>query len=682
MAASPKLTRDGDTLLVSLSPLRGSPDFSDALAKVKDIPGSNFDWDTKNWRLPAEPAVAERVLDSMGAQADPDVIEWARSARQREASDLTTGVPPDADLLVPWATARAPWQPAYVEVAGERTEFRGLMAHQRAMVDKMAARRKIVNASDMGTGKCAMALSAVAEALMRYEVTFPAGSFHPHKATSPVALWGFPKDSKGLSQIIADGPGRWPKSKFTETLALPEGQLDGLLPDRPFPSAHDLAGLPKLIVCPTSVAGTWLREVRLWLSEEARSAVGLGPKARRVELDAAVRDGDWLVVNWEQLRIVKKKVKLRNGGTKTVKAMKEPLFEETPWLVVIGDEIHRAKNRRASQTQGLWRVRAPLMFGLSGTPLLNSPDELWSIMHWLWPKEYTSYWRFYEQYVDYYETYYGKVITGVRNPDALRFELRDRLVRQTQGEVLDLPGKGRINVPIQLTPKQRKLYKEAETALWLDVERAIQEGDRSAAEFARLALKGASTASLLKIQNGASRTVRLRQIMETPATLGGEDDSGVLDACVDRVMDSRPEPWVVFCEFKLTCHALVERLRARKLVAEVYTGEVSPKDRSELEDRFQRGEIDVLVGTMHSMYQGITLTAGHLQFWVSRDWTPAVNEQGEDRQNRIGQGRRVQVFIAQPENTVATGKVQPTLRVKERIVKTVLAKDHVEEETL
>jgi hypothetical protein len=70
---------------------------------------------------------------------------------------------------------------------------------------------------------------------------------------------------------------------------------------------------------------------------------------------------------------------------------------------------------------------------------MNTPDELWSILHWLFPDEYTSYWDFYETYVDYTEGYFGKVITGVRNPDALRFELHERLVRRTKDQVLDLP---------------------------------------------------------------------------------------------------------------------------------------------------------------------------------------------------------------------------------------------------
>jgi hypothetical protein len=75
---------------------------------------------------------------------------------------------------------------------------------------------------------------------------------------------------------------------------------------------------------------------------------------------------------------------------------------------------------------------------------MNTPDELWSILHWLFPDEYTSFWDFYETYVDYTEGYFGKVITGVRNPDALRFELRRAPGAPHEGSGARPPDKTRV----------------------------------------------------------------------------------------------------------------------------------------------------------------------------------------------------------------------------------------------
>lgn len=629
----PTLTRNGDSLELNLSTCRGA-EFGDALDKIKAITGRTYDPQRKIWSVPAESSVADRVMRSLRPHADDELVQWVRESRIQAEQELSTPLPEDADLLVPWARQRVSYQPEFIEIAGEKEPFNGLMQHQRPVVDMVARFRKLLLADDMGLGKTGAAVSGFEE---------------------------------------------WRLREHLATGIMPVG--------------------PKLAICPKSVRGTWAREIKLWLGPDEPHQIvdGSSPKTRHNQLERAIEEGGWTIVNWDQIRArkVKEKVKLRNGGTKTVVKleMKEPLFETTEWLGVFADEIHRAKNRKSQQTQGLWRIRADagVMLGLSGTPLMNSPDELWSILRWLWPQDYhergnafskgaRSYWAFYNEYVEDYEDFRGyKQITGVKNPDALRFELNNRLVRRTQ-EILNLPGKRRVAVSLALNPKQRKLYNEAETAMWLSVIQDAEEGKLSAkdAETIQNIIEGRER--LIRLPNGAARTVRLRQIIETPANLGAEDDSALLDDVVDRVLDSRPSQWIVFCEFKVTVERLVERLRAHGLVAEAYTGEVAgPAARTELEDRFQAGEIDVMVGTMKAMREGLTLTAGNKQYWVSRDWVPDMNEQGEDRQNRIGQKHQVTVFIAQAEDTVAVSKVEPTNRLKEAIVRAVLPKAHIEE---
>lgn len=624
------LTRDGEeALALSFKPLLGTPDFADALAKVKEIPGRRYDGDRKLWLLPAEPVVAERVLRSMPTECSADIEEWVKSARVQQAEEITTKLPEDAELHIPWAMQRAPWQPHFIEVAGEKQEFNGMLQHQRPVADLVARKRKLLICDDMGGGKTGEAISGIEE-------------------------WRLREANDGDDEpVVADGP--------------------------------------KLAIAPNSVLETWRDELTLWLGEDVPLQLidATTKAARHNQLDRAIADKLWCVVNWEQVRAKKERIKVptRNGGyrRKTVVNMREPLFEETDWQAVIADEIHRAKNRKSQQFLGLMRCRADsgVMLGLSGTPLMNSPDELWALLHWLWPKEYTSYWRFYTQYVEFYEGHFGRVITGVKNADALRFELHGRIVRRTQSQMgIATHGKMRIPVPIVIAGRQRKLYEEAESQMWLKVIEDAEGGDAAAQNFARIATSddgGVPASKLYALPNGAARTVRLRQIIETPANLGGPDESAVLDACVDRIMDSRPEPWVVFCEFKPTTACLAERLRKRGLNVAVYHGDVESGERGEIKRSFQAGDIDVIVGTIKALKEGITLTAGNRQFWVSRDWVPDNNEQGEDRQNRIGQRREVLVFIAQPKNTVATTKVAPKNRLKERIVRAIVPKDHIKE---
>lgn len=648
----PTLTRKDDRLILDLSTTTGRSDFNDALTKVREIPGKQFDWDTKLWSFPDEPMVADRILRTIQPQAEEELLEWIRQSRTRQADEVTTPLPDDANVLVPWGNTRMPWQPEKIN----DEPFAGLFDYQRSAVAHMARVQRAILADDMGLGKTIEAISTVEEWRRR----------NPH--------------------------------------------ADGTLPDG-----------PKLIVCPKSVKGGWNRELNRFL-EPGTFGVQIvdAPTAERRhdQLVRAIVDDLWAIVNWEMLRVDQEIIKVQHRGGSTSKkkvvVMKEPLFQVPwaahlgigyddldyraverlksmeskidggKWLAILADEIHRAKNRKAKQTKGLHRTSAALMLGLTGTPVMNSPDELWSLLHWLWPHEYTSHERFFNHYVDYYEENYGTrrgvVITGVKNPDALRFELRGRIVRRTTGSVKAMPGHRRVYFDVELHPAQKKAYKDAEKEMWLAIEKAIDEGDSTAAQLGRALTKG-DIAAIHRIPNGGARTVRLRQIIENLALLGGPDVSASMDEFEDRFEGSRPEPWIVFCAFRESCEILATRLR-KKFNAKVgvYTGEQSSIERTRMEDRFQAGELDAIVGTIGALKEGITLTRSNRGYFLSRDWVPANNEQPERRYaDRVGQQRKSTTYIPLAIGTVATSKVEPTNRLKEKIVQAVLSKDKIEE---
>ncbi len=154
----PTLTRTDEALEVSLASCRGA-EFSDTLAKIRDMPGRRFDGETKRWLLPPEPAIAEKIVYATQATCEPAVMEWIRASKQAGELELVSRLPEDSDaLLIPWASERTAWQPE---------TFTGLYPFQRAMVNAMVEQDKAINASDMGLGKSIMALSTVAEHQLR-----------------------------------------------------------------------------------------------------------------------------------------------------------------------------------------------------------------------------------------------------------------------------------------------------------------------------------------------------------------------------------------------------------------------------------------------------------------------------------------------------------------------------------
>lgn len=620
------LTKNGDKLILDLSTASGL-DFKDGLDKIREVPGRKYNPEDKTWYVEASSQNADRIIHAIQPKVADDLMEWVRQERINATESLTTPLPDDAELLTPL------------------TEV--LYGYQRAYVNLAADKRKIICADDMGLGKTLQALGVVDE--YRYRAAAADGNF-------------------------------------------PEG--------------------PKLIVCPNSVKGVWAREINTWLGSDEPVQIidGSTAKSRHNQLLRAILENCWTIVNYEQLRVRKEEVEIKHrDGSKSkrsVEVLKEPLYELpflaaaeptlddlTPsvverarksksreiWMAAIADEVHRAKNRRASQTKGLHRVDAYLKLAQTGTPLQNAPDELWSILHWLFPEEYTSYWRFYEDYVEYTEGYFGKVITGVRNPDALRFELRERLVRRTKDQVLDLPEKQRVIVPVTLEAQTRKVYDELENQVWIDLaEDAKNEGNEALAE----AIVAGDLGKLLKIPNGAARMTRLQEFLEHPSTIDAHDrakETEKMDAVQEIILDNANIQHVVYCKYKPPVRILAERLREKGLRVGVFTGDVSTQERTEIEDSFQRGELDVIVGTIDALKEGVTLTAASTGHFMTRMWVPAVNEQAEDRLHRVGQHDPVTIYIYEVPATVDDGKVRPANRLKESIVKTVLEKDHIKE---
>jgi SNF2 family DNA or RNA helicase len=96
-------------------------------------------------------------------------------------------------------------------------------------------------------------------------------------------------------------------------------------------------------------------------------------------------DADVFLVHWDVLRLM-------------------PELREIVWLHIIADECHRAKDRKAQQTQALKKLSGQYLTAMSGT-IIDKPYEFWSILNWLYPKEFPSYWSFFKRYTNFEITY-------------------------------------------------------------------------------------------------------------------------------------------------------------------------------------------------------------------------------------------------------------------------------------
>lgn len=399
-----------------------------------------------------------------------------------------------------------------------------------------------------------------------------------------------------------------------------------------------------LVVCPLTVVPSWANHYRdLAPSLEV---VTLDPRNRGEFLQRLkARDADVYILHWDVLRIIKEEL------------------QAIPWLHIIADEVHRAKNRKTQQTRALKSIKATFKTGLSGTPVMNQPQDLWSILNWLYPSQWSSYWKFYERYVEYelqYPQQYRKVI-GPKNEDELKERMTGFFKRRLKTEVLtELPEKYYSKIYVDLDPKQRRAYEQMkkEMIAWLE----NHEG-----EITPL-IAPAVIAQLTRLQQLAAAYVDIVPSTKDDSTSAIlTEPSSKLDALFELMEDNPDEPFVIFSRFKQLIRLVERRMEKAGLSYSIVTGDITGTDRGNQVDAFQAGKTDHFLGTIGAGSEGITLTRASTVIFLDRDWTPARNAQAEDRCHRIGQVNAVEVIDIIAKDTVDLGHMQKLEMKKEWI---------------
>ena len=297
----------------------------------------------------------------------------------------------------------------------------------------------------------------------------------------------------------------------------------------------------------------------------------------------------------------------------------EELFSSIEFSTLILDEAQSIKNSLSRRHQALLSLKAKNKIALTGTPLENSPFDLWSIFNILMPgylggeKEFTEFLK---------EEDFSKRLAALLKP----FMLRRRKV-----DVLkDLPSKSESNILISSSESERMLY-----LAYLEKARALQ-GDN-------------------KISILASLT-RLRQLCVDPASFleNAEPSTKLLYAreLIKETIASGHKA-IVFSSFKTALLDLEELLNEEDIATGIITGDTSGKDRLSLAESFNaKDDIKILLVSLKAGGVGLNLigadTVIHLDPW----WNPQVENQASDRVHRIGQTKPVSILRLVMKDTI------------------------------
>lgn len=412
-----------------------------------------------------------------------------------------------------------------------------------------------------------------------------------------------------------------------------------------------------LVIAPLSgVIDQWVEEFKRWTDLRVKRINSKDAKTRAwflMDMDKY----DVFIIHPEGLRIEKDKIAKVN------------------WLHVIFDEVHRIKNRKTKTAKAAVEVgkQAQYRTGCTGTPIENYPAEMWHILYWLYPtkkdrdaaniKHWTqkllnSYWRFYNRFVEYYEDpdYGYHKITGTRNEEELRTLFGPLYVRRLKSEVQkDLPPKIRQTYEVDLPPKQRKAYNEMRDTLmaWVGV-----MGDQPVvapviiAQMVRLQQFTLGYGEIIGHKKFKIVDGKREEHLETQFKL--HEPSEKLDALMNILDDLGDQQCVVFTTSKQAVYLAKKRFENAKppIPVSVITGDVTDAKRTAEINRFKTGETQVFIATIRSGGVGLNLQNASTVVFLDRDWSPAKNQQAEDRCHRGGQTNPVHIIDIVARKTI------------------------------
>ncbi len=390
-----------------------------------------------------------------------------------------------------------------------------------------------------------------------------------------------------------------------------------------------------LVVCPASLKSQWRAEIMRFCDRDVQIVAG-----KTAERTADYASGAFFTVaNYEQV--------LRDYLA----------IERTTWDLIILDEAQRIKNWEAKTSRIIKSLRSTFALVLTGTPLENRLDDLFSVVEFIDDRRLGPAFRFMHGHRIVNE--HGKVL-GYKNLDSLRERLRPILLRRTRQSIsLDLPPRSTEIVRIPCTDEQKALH-DAHMQLVATITRKA-----FISEMDLLRLQKA----LLMARMCADGTILVDK--EPPGY------SSKLDRLVDLLEQLLVEPErkiILFSEWTTMLNQ-IEPVLARFSSAFVrLDGSVPQKQRNKLVQQFQNDPLCRCFLTTNAGSTGLNLQAADTVINVDLPWNPALLEQRIARAHRMGQKRKVQVYLLITESTIEENLLA-TLSAKHELAAAVLDPD-------
>lgn len=416
--------------------------------------------------------------------------------------------------------------------------------------------------------------------------------------------------SFGFGGILADEMGL---GKTLQSIAFIQSELPNIRKRK----------LPALIVCPSSLTYNWLSEIAKF-APQIKVAIMDGSKSERNILQKDVMKNDVVITSYPLLRT------------------DINWHEKQTFHTIFFDEAQAFKNPVTQTARAVKKIQADHRFALTGTPIENSLEELWSIFHVVFPVLFQGL----------------KEYSNLTRKQIVR-RIQPFLLRRTKAEVLsDLPKKTMSQEYVELLPEQKKLYAAYLAKLRHDTLKHLD--------------KDTLRKNRIKILAGLTR---LRQICCHPALFvdGYQGSAAKFEQLLQIVEESRlsGRRVLIFSQFTKMLQLIGKELMLQGRSYFYLDGQTASEERMERCDRFNAGERDLFLISLKAGGTGLNLTGADTVILYDMWWNPAVEEQAADRAHRIGQTHPVQVIKLVARGTIEE-KMNELQETKRNLIETVI----------
>ncbi|WP_413374391.1 SNF2 helicase associated domain-containing protein [Paenibacillus taichungensis] len=406
---------------------------------------------------------------------------------------------------------------------------------------------------------------------------------------------------------------------------LDEGTFGSNIPDEVQAELLDqhTAHPPVLVVAPASLTYNWANEFARF-APHLRVLIAAGQKDERASMLAGMDDADVIVTSYPLLR--------RDLDT----------YLGRTFHTLILDEAQAIKNSSSQTAQAVKQIQAPRRFALTGTPVENSLDELWSIFEAVFPGLFPSYRRFRDL-----------------PPERIARMVRPFILRRLKKDVLEeLPDRIETVQRSELKDEQKKLYAAYLSQLQDETSKDMEENG-----FQK---------NRIKILAGITR---LRQLCCHPALFveGYQGDSGKMEQLLETVQDclAAGKRILIFSQFASMLNLIRQTLAAQGRDLFYLDGQTPAQSRVEMCRRFNEGEAELFLISLKAGGTGLNLTGADTVILYDLWWNPAVEEQAIGRAHRMGQKQVVQVIRLVTEGTIEEKILELQQRKKDLIAEVI-----------